>query len=67
MRYSELSKSAKHTAREQIIIDSREFEFEGAIQVTTHVQAHKDLVYHNDENNFDEKGIVISNGGCYAG
>lgn len=62
-KYLELSEDAKKTAREGLIIDSKEF-FE---ETMTEQEAHEDLIYNNDKNLFDENGILISNGGMYAG
>jgi hypothetical protein len=62
-KYSQLSDKAKRVAREELMFDSKEI-FE---EPMTDEEAHEDLIRHDDKNLFDKDGILVSNGGMYAG
>jgi hypothetical protein len=63
-KYTELREEAKKVARNELIVDAEAF-FEQPDM--NDEEAHEDLMKHVDENFFDDEGILVSNGGCYAG
>jgi hypothetical protein len=63
-KYTELSEESKKVARDELIVDAESFFDQPDM---TDEEAHEDLMKHDDENFFDDEGILVSNGGCYAG
>lgn len=66
MKYSKLPLKAQVVARAGLIEDSTAFDFDGNSRVETDEEAHLDLLANDNENDFDQDGVLVSNGGMYV-